>query len=80
MKLMQNLSGFASFAPDHEGDAVAEMRGLAPADIAMGRRCRVEGHYRISGGASVVSDDAVFLVQRPLQLPDHSVGVYRHLV
>ena len=72
--------GVGQLGSDHQRDTVAQVSGLAPADVAVGYGGPVEGHDGVPGSAGVVGDDAVLMVQGTLQLPDHSIGVYRHLV
>ena len=74
------LIGPGQLGADHQGNAVAQVGGLAPADVAVGRGAGVERHHGVAGRAGVVGDDAVFLVQVTLDLADHSVGVDRNIV
>ena len=74
------LLGFSELRADHQGDAVAEVGRLPPADVAMGYRGGVERHNRVAGVTGVVRDNAVIFIERPLQFTDHSVGVDGHVI
>ena len=60
---------------DHERNAEAQVRRLAPADVAVRRGGGVERHHRVPWGAGVVGDDARVPIQRRVDLLDHAVGV-----
>ena len=63
-----------------EAEPVAELRGLAPAEIGERRRRAPEGRELVARAAGVVGDDGVVAVHRVLQVPEHAVGVERRVV
>ena len=63
-----------------KAEAVAQLGGLAPADIGVRRRRLPERRELVARAAGIVGDDGVGLVDRVLQVPQHAVGVERRLV
>ena len=75
--LMQSLSGLASLAPMARPRPVAELRGLAPADVGQRRGRLPERRELVARAAGIVRDDGVGDVDRLLQVPQHAVGSER---
>ena len=61
-------------------EAGAQLRGVAPAEVAAGGGGFVERHNLVAGVAGVVGYDAVGLVQPIVQFPDHAVGADGYVV
>ena len=79
-KVQAELIRPGQLGANHQGYAVAQVGGFAPADVAVGRGAWIEGHHGVAGRAGVVGDDAVLLVQVTLDLADYPVGVDRDIV
>ena len=67
-RLMQSLSGCDELGPHREPEAVAELRGLAPADVAERRGRDPERRDLVARAAGVVGDDRVVEVDRAREL------------
>ena len=75
--LMHRWSGPGELGAHGEAEAVAELGGLAPADVGERRGRLPEGRHLIARAAGVVRDDGPFLVDQAVQLGDHPVRVDR---
>ena len=60
-EVQAELVGLGELGADHQGDAVAQVRRLAPADVAVGDGGGEERHDGVARRARVVRDDAVSL-------------------
>ena len=74
------LVGFGEFRAHRESEAVAELGGLAPADVGERRRALPERGYLVARAAGVVGDDGVVDVHRLMQFVEYPVRIERRLV
>ena len=77
MMFTASQSGRARRAPDREPEAGAELRRLAPAEIAARHDRLVERHDLVARMAGIVRDDGARPVDQLHQLPDHAIGAER---
>ena len=63
-----------------DAEAVAELRGLAPAHVGAGRRGLPERHHLLARLTGIVRHDDVVAVERPHQVADDTILVERRLV
>src|SRR6185437_8164522 len=72
--------GFRELGAHREAEPHAELRRLAPADIAHRLGRDPEGRDLVSRAARVMRDDGVLRIDRVHQLPDDPVGIEWRLV
>ena len=77
MMFTASQSGRARRAPDREPEAGAELRRLAPAEIAARHDRLVEGHDLVARMPGIVRDDGARPVDQLHQLPDDAIGAER---
>ena len=74
------LGRVSDLGADHEGDSVAQVCGLAPADVGVRHGRRVERHHLVPRVPGVVGRNRVFVVHDLVDLCDHPVRVHRGAV
>ena len=78
--LMQSLSGLRELGAHRKPEAVAELGGLAPAEIGEGLDRLPERRELVARAAGIMGDDGVLDVDGVLQVPEHAVGIERRVV
>src|SRR5579859_6369022 len=74
------LVGPRELGAHREPQPVAELRGLAPAEIGEGFYRLPERRELVSGAAGIMGDDGVLDVDGVLQVPEHAIRVERRVV
>ena len=80
MKLTQNLSGLASFAPMTRPSPVPSACDLPAPQVRPGHRGDVERRHLVSRTTRVVGDDRLGWVYRSHEIPDDAVRRYGNLI